>query len=117
MSASLDNDGVRCLKETMKREIQTGIIAVSGLFHGDMGILLTLPHIRGYGRPVSLAGRCGRERRSGRASRFDTVREDQNLGLLISITGTGARMSFNHPLRREERLNLFTQDGNAIGLL
>lgn len=97
--------------------MQRGIIAVSRLlFHGDMGVLLALPHIRGYGRPVALAGRYGRERWSGRASRLDAVRENQDLWLLIGITGTRARMSFNHPLRREEGLNLFTQDGNAVGL-
>jgi hypothetical protein len=96
--------------------VQRGIVAVRRLlFHGNMGIL-ALPHVRGYGRPVPLAGRCGRERWSGRASRFDTVRKNQDLWLLIGITGTRARMAFNHPLGRKERLNLFTQNRNAVGL-
>ena len=82
-----------------------------------MRIFLSIPDIGSYGRPMALAGRSGGESWSWGASRFNTVREHQDLWLLVRVTRTGTRMALNHSLGREEGLNLFTQNGNALGLL
>jgi hypothetical protein len=91
-------------------------IIVRWLFEGDVRIL-GIPHIRSHRRPVPLARRCRRECWSRRALRFSAFREDQYLWLLIGIARTRTRMPLDHPLGREERLNLFAQDRNAVGLL
>jgi len=90
-------------------------IIVRWLFEGDVRIL-GIPHIRSHRRPVPLARRCRRECWSRRALRFSAFREDQYLWLLIGIARTRTRMPLDHPLGREERLNLFAQDRNAVGL-
>ena len=82
-----------------------------------MGILGGIPDIRSYRGPVPLARRRRGECWGGGASWLDAVREHQDLRLLIGVTGTRARMPLDHSLGREERLDLFTQNGNAFRLL
>ena len=79
--------------------------------------ILGIPHVRGHRRPVPLTRRCGRERWSRRALGFSAVREHQNLWLLVGVARTRTRMSLDHPLGGKERLDLFTQEWNAVGLL
>lgn len=73
-----------------------------------MRILGGVPHIGSDRRPMPLARRrCG-ECGSWRAPGLDTFREDQDLRLLIGVTGTRTRMTLNHSLGREESFDLFT---------
>jgi len=95
--------------------MQRGIV-VCGLVERDVGIFRGIPHIGSYRRPMPLARRRSRECWSWGAPRLDTVREHQNLWLLIGVTGARARMALDHSLGRKECLNLFTQNGNAFGL-
>lgn len=101
-----------------KKKVQTWVVVVGGLIERDVRMVFRgIPDIRSYRRPMTLARRGGRERWSWRAPRLNAVREHQDLRLLIGVTGARARMAFNHPLGREERLDFFTQDGDAFGLL
>ena len=99
----------------VRRNGQTGRI-VRWLFEGDVRVL-RIPHIRGDWGPVPIARRGGGEGWSRWALGLSTIREHQDLWLLVRIARTGTRMPLDHPLGCEERLDLFAQERNAVGLL
>ena len=79
--------------------------------------ILGVPDIRGHGGPVPIARRCSGERWSWWALGLSTIGEHQNLWLLVGIARARARVPLDHPLRGEERFDLFAQKRYAVGLL
>jgi hypothetical protein len=66
---------------------------------------------------VPVARWSGRERWGRWAPGLNPIREHQDLRLLVRIAGPRTRMPLDHPLGREEGLDLFAQYRNAVRLL